>query len=137
MTTYWITNVCALFNSYNLFPFGNDTNENFNALARLIIFATLVSLFVFENESEMVMLMGGSSILLSVILYFVINRSSVMSVRDEMVHTKDFKFKEDLTRNNTKGQDSYNNISGTTKVRGLKSSPMNASYELKRTKFLK
>ena len=38
MTTYWISNTCALTNSINIFPFGNDINENFNALARLIIF---------------------------------------------------------------------------------------------------
>ena len=136
MTTYWISNTCALFNSYNLFPFGNDINENFNALARLIIFATLVAIFVFEKESEMIMLIGGSSIFLSVILYFIMNRRSVISARDEMVYPKEFNFKEDLTRHNTKGQDSYyNNISGTTRVRGLESSPMNASYELKRSKF--
>ena len=136
MTTYWISNVCALFNSYNLFPFGNDINENFNALTRLIIFATLVALFVFEKESEMVMLIGGSSIFLSVILYFIMNRRSVISVRDEMVYPTDFEIKDTMFYN-IKGQDSYNNIPGTTKKRGLESFSMTVPYELKRTNFLK
>lgn len=134
MTTYWISNVCALFNSYNLFPFGNDINENFNALARLIIFATLVSLFVFEKESEMVILIGGSSIFLSIILYFIINRLSVISVRDEMVYPIDVKIKDPISHN-TKGHDKFNNTSATTKKRGLESFPMTSLFELKRTNF--
>lgn len=135
MTTYWISNICALFNSYNIFPYGNDVNENFNALARLIIFITTLSLFVFENNSENVILVGGSLLFLSIILYFVFNRLSVVNVRENSVYNPDIVV-TDPFYHNKKGASSYDNLSGTKKETGIRNPELSSAvYEIKRTIF--
>lgn len=128
MTTYWISNICALFNNYNLFPFSSDINENFNAVARLIIFGTIVALFMFEDDSELVLLICGSLLFLSIIVYFLYNRIYVSDVRDNKI--KDDKSIEKNTYN-TNGYDSLNNVSASTKVTGLKSADYTAIYQKK------
>lgn len=70
MTTYWLSNICSLFDSVNLNPFySNGRNANYNALTRLIIFVTIVALLINPNDKEQILIAGGASILLSIIIY--------------------------------------------------------------------
>jgi hypothetical protein len=71
MTSYWISDICVLFNSFEINPFkGPDRNFKYNALTRLIIVVTLISAIFFNNYKE-IGLTGVISILVSVLIYFV------------------------------------------------------------------
>ena len=132
MTTYWISNLCVLVKSYNIIPFGNDINENFNALARLIIFVTIVSILTFnETESDNILLLGASALILSVIIYFLVNRMYVNFSRDNY---KTVEIKPPIFNNN-KGLDTYDNLSATKKVTGLKDKDYTAFSKIQHTKF--
>lgn len=134
MTTYWISNMCSLINSVNIFPFGNDINENFNALARLIIFSTIISLIIFDDYNpDNILLFGASSLILSVIMYFLINRILVNISRDEMTY-QEIKIKEPII-DNQKGVNDYNNLSGTKKEHGLKNADFKSFYKITQSKF--
>lgn len=70
MTTYWLSNICSLFDSLNLNPFySNDRNANYNALTRLIIFVTILALLMNPNDKDQILIAGGVSILLSIFIY--------------------------------------------------------------------
>lgn len=72
MTTYWISDVCSLFNSMNLNPFtSGDKNEKFNSLTRLIIIITLVSSLLFGSMSTEIIVAGLVSITSSVVIYLL------------------------------------------------------------------
>lgn len=132
MTTYWISNLCVLLKSYNIIPFENDINENFNSLARLIIFVTIVSILTFnETESDNILLLGSSFLILSVIVYFLVNRIYVNFSRDNY-KTVDIK---PPSFNNNKGLDNYDNISSTKKVTGLRNKDYTAFTKIQHTKF--
>ena len=71
MTSYWISDICILFNSFEINPFvGPDKNFKYNALTRLIILITLISAIFFDNYRD-IGLTGLISLMLSVIIYFV------------------------------------------------------------------
>jgi len=71
MTSYWISDICVLFNSFEINPFsGTDRNFRYNALTRLIILTTVLSAIFFDNFKEIGMT-GLISLLISVIIYFV------------------------------------------------------------------
>jgi hypothetical protein len=71
MTSYWISDICILFNSFEINPFvGPDKNFKYNALTRLIILITLISAIFFDNYKD-IGLAGLISLMLSVIIYFV------------------------------------------------------------------
>jgi len=134
MTTYWISNLCVLLKSYNIIPFGNDINENFNALARLIIFITIVAILTFnETESDNILLLGSSFLILSVVIYFLVNRIYVNFSRDNY-KTADIK---PLNFNNNKGLDNYDNMSSTKKVTGLRNKDYTAFTKIQHTNFKK
>jgi hypothetical protein len=78
MTTYWISDVCSLFNSFNINPFtGDDKNYKFNSLTRLIIVVTLLSALLFNNNSKDILIAGSFSLVLSVIIYLLTYNSKL------------------------------------------------------------
>jgi hypothetical protein len=78
MTTYWISDVCSLFNSFNINPFtGEDKNYKFNSLTRLIIVVTLLSAILFNNNSKDILIAGAFSLVLSIIIYLITYNSKV------------------------------------------------------------
>lgn len=75
MTTYWLSDFCALINSFNIIPFNNkDKNEDFNALTRLIILATVI-LYIKHKDTE-ILLGGLISVISTVIIYLLFTKSS-------------------------------------------------------------
>jgi hypothetical protein len=71
MTTYWISDICILFNSFEINPFvGKDKNFRYNALTRLIILTTVLSAIFLNNFNEII-ITGAISLLISVLVYFV------------------------------------------------------------------
>jgi len=134
MTTYWISNTCALTNSVNIFPFGNDINENFNALARLIIFATIMALVILDDYNpDNILLFGSSALALSVIIYFLVNRIFVNLSREEMVYHIPRIIEPNY--DNQKGVNTYKNISATKKEHGLKNADYTSFYKITQSKF--
>ena len=134
MTTYWISNTCALTNSINIFPFGNDMNENFNALARLIIFATIMALVILDDYNpDNILLFGSSGLVLSVIIYFLVNRMFINLSRDEVVYQ--IPRITEPKYNNKKGVNTYENISSTKKEHGLRNADYTSFYKITQSKF--
>ncbi len=86
MGSYWYTDPCILFSSFNIFPFlGETQNANYNALARLIILVTLItSIFSGDNYVE-VMSLGVLSIFLSNIIYDTTHSDAVDRVTPRTV----------------------------------------------------
>lgn len=71
MTSYWISDICILFNSFEINPFsGTDRNFRYNALTRLIILTTVLSAIFFGNFKE-IGITGLISLIISVLIYFV------------------------------------------------------------------
>jgi len=70
MTSYWLSNFCALYSSLNIIPFiGNDKNFQYNSLTRLIILVTIIS-YIYTQDIN-VILAGISSVTISVVIYFL------------------------------------------------------------------
>ena len=120
MTSFWLSNPCVLTSSLNLFPFGDELNKNFNAIARVIIIFTVVLTFAFEQESELIMMSGGFALMISVLLYFMITRMSVSFSREDMRS-----FFGERERN----------VNPTTKVRGLHGTKISDFYGISRQNF--
>jgi hypothetical protein len=89
MTSYWISDICILFNSFEINPFsGKDKNFRYNALTRLIILTTVLSAIFFNNFNEIV-ITGGISLLISVLIYFVsFNRDLSYKPHESLVSTE-------------------------------------------------
>jgi len=80
MTTYWLSDFCSLFNSANINPFmGEDKNFKFNSLTRLIILVTVLAAVLFMDHKNEILLAGGVSIFMSVIIYMLTYNSAEMS----------------------------------------------------------
>ena len=80
MTTYWLSDFCSLFNSANINPFwGDDKNFKFNSLTRLIILITTVSALVFKEHTNEILIAGGISVFVSVIIYMLTYNSAEMA----------------------------------------------------------
>jgi len=89
MTSYWLSNYCSLFSSFNIIPFtGDNKNYQYNSLTRLIILMTLLG-YLYTLEIN-VIYSGIISLLISIIFYFVtFNSSSVeKSVENPSVENK-------------------------------------------------
>ena len=70
MTSYWLSNFCALFASLNVIPFiGEDKNYQYNSLTRLIILVTILG-YVYTEDIN-VIFSGLLSLTLSVVFYFL------------------------------------------------------------------
>ena len=92
MTTYWLSDFCALFNSLNVNPFlGDDKNFKFNSLTRLIILSSIIFSILFADNANEIFLAGGISLFLSVIIYMLTYNSTDMSLG----LNKEFKLYED------------------------------------------
>jgi len=88
MTTYWISDICALFTSLNINPFGSkDKNKNFNALTRLIIAVTVATSIIDKNNFENIIIAGCISVLLSVLIYL----STYNSYSETEMYTENIK----------------------------------------------
>lgn len=106
MTTYWLSNICSLFDSLSLNPFySKDRNANYNALTRLIIFVIIVALLINPNEKEQILLAGGASLLLSIIIYLCTMNSEN---KEEVIN------QVDNIRGSTGETININSIPGTT-----------------------
>lgn len=87
MTTYWLSDFCSLFNSSNINPFiGEDKNYKFNSLTRLIIVVTVVFAILFNSNANEILLGGGISIFLSIIIYMLTYNSAEMSIEFNNAH---------------------------------------------------
>lgn len=72
MTTYWLSDSCALLKSLNVIPFGNeDINEDYNSLTRLIILVTFAMAFLRPDDYSNILISGIISVCLTVIFYFM------------------------------------------------------------------
>ena len=70
MTSYWLSNICTLFSSFNILPYtGNDKNYQYNSLTRLIILVTILAYIYTEDIN--ILFSGFISLTLSVVFYFV------------------------------------------------------------------
>ena len=70
MGSYWYSNPCILFSSFNIFPFsGESQNENYNSLTRLIIFITLITAILSGDYYIQVIALGITSIFMSDFIY--------------------------------------------------------------------
>ena len=83
MTSYWLSNFCALYSSLNIIPFiGNDKNFQYNSLTRLIILVTIIS-YIYTQDIN-VILAGISSVTISVVIYFLtFNTKSVENLSEK------------------------------------------------------
>ncbi len=72
MTSYWLSDICSLTNSANINPFASgDKNFKFNSLTRLIILITLCSYVFLPHDRNQILLAGGISLSLSIIIYML------------------------------------------------------------------
>jgi|TARA_B110001450_G_scaffold42652_1_gene38917 hypothetical protein len=70
MTSYWLSNFCALFSSLNVIPFiGEDKNYQYNSLTRLIILVTILG-YIFTEDVNIIF-SGFISLILSIVFYFI------------------------------------------------------------------
>ena len=68
--SYWFSNPCALFGSFNINPFlDSDPNEKYNSLSRLIIVFT-IGFAIFSGDNYLLTLgIGILSFLASLLIY--------------------------------------------------------------------
>ena len=89
MTSYWISDICILFNSFEINPFrGTDRNFRYNALTRLIILTTVLG-GIFLNNFQEIGITGAISLLISVLVYFVSsNKDMNYSTHESLLSTE-------------------------------------------------
>jgi len=76
MSTYWLSNFCSLYSSFNINPFyGDDRNEKFNSLTRLIILVTLITFLIYKDKN--ILIAGVISIIITVIIYLFTFNSGI------------------------------------------------------------
>lgn len=113
MTTYWFTDLCALFNSISINPFyGTDKNYQYNSLTRLIIVVTIIAAIKYPKDRLKIISSGAFSLLLSVCVYFItLNSASAVESRTIQDLPTDFSNIEDrggLTNQGKKLLEDYN-----------------------------
>tara|TARA_B110001450_G_scaffold98240_1_gene93190 strand:+ start:5250 stop:5756 length:507 start_codon:yes stop_codon:yes gene_type:complete len=89
MTSYWLSNFCALFSSFNIIPYtGNDKNYQYNSLTRLIILVTILGYIYTEDIN--IIFSGIISLILTVVFYFVTfnSRSVENSIENYKIEQK-------------------------------------------------
>ena len=120
MTTYWISDICVLITSLDINPFNKgDKNKQFNALTRLIIAVTLISAIFQKDDYENIILAGGISILLSVLIYL----SSYNTYSENFLYSENYVNDEKInTTVSDNSKKMYNeNIHDLTLEKGIKS----------------
>tara|TARA_B100001142_G_scaffold300746_1_gene325775 strand:+ start:342 stop:878 length:537 start_codon:yes stop_codon:yes gene_type:complete len=81
MTSYWLSDICSLTNSVNINPLAEgDKNFKFNSLTRLIIFVTIISTFLPEQNTDTILLAGCISVVLSIVIYMLTHNSGKKSL---------------------------------------------------------
>jgi hypothetical protein len=89
MSTYWLSDFCSLFTSFDINPFSNESkNEKYNALTRLIIIITLISSLIFNKQQNNILLAGAFSVFISLIIYLLTHNNSVSFKREPSDYTK-------------------------------------------------
>lgn len=109
MTTYWLSDTCALLKSFNIIPFGNeDINEDYNSLTRLIILVTVVLAFIKPEEYVNILLTGVVSICITIMFYFM--NFNIMN-KDEKKYIKPkTEEKKEMDIGNVSGEQLNNSI---------------------------
>jgi len=112
MTSYWFTDLCALFNSISINPFyGTDKNYQYNSLTRLIIVVTIIASMQYPKDRLKIISSGMFSILLSVCVYFItLNSANAVESRTIQDLSTEFSNVEDtggLTNHGKKLLDDY------------------------------
>lgn len=107
MSTYWLSDFCSLFTSFDMNPFSNESkNERYNALTRLIIIVTLISSLIFNKQQNNILLAGAFSVFISLIIYLLTINSSVSFKKNPSDYTKlkdYFGNDYEITRSKTSG----------------------------------
>tara|TARA_Y100001958_G_C21247959_1_gene580006 strand:+ start:1985 stop:2626 length:642 start_codon:yes stop_codon:yes gene_type:complete len=107
MSTYWLSDFCSLFMSFDINPFSKEPkNERYNALTRLIILVTLISALIFHKHQNNILLAGLASVVISLVLYLLTSNSSVSFKKEpsEFTKLKDYFGEEyEITKNKTSG----------------------------------
>tara|TARA_Y100000361_G_scaffold144674_1_gene152957 strand:- start:4758 stop:5306 length:549 start_codon:yes stop_codon:yes gene_type:complete len=117
MTSYWFTDLCAIFNSFSINPFyGRDKNQQYNSLTRLIIVATIVAAINYPNDYATILSTGMFSILLSVCIYFItLNSSNSVESRTIQDIPTDFGSEEDKGGLTNRGKELLEDYNTNTK----------------------
>jgi hypothetical protein len=104
MTSYWLSNFCALYSSLNIIPFiGNDKNFQYNSLTRLIIFVTIIS-YIYTQDIN-VILAGIASVTISAIIYFLtFNTKSVENLSEKYLDKNETSIDKIIKDDNTINQ---------------------------------
>lgn len=118
MTTYWLSDFCSLFNSYNINPFiGDNKNFKFNSLTRLIIFVTLLFALLNSKNSNQILTAGVISIFLSIIFYmFTYNLSTELSVSNNKNVLENYKESQEILKDINKDLETNITKTGQTVI---------------------
>jgi hypothetical protein len=95
MTTYWFSDICSLFNSFEINPFsGPDKNFKYNSLTRLIILIS-VTASICTGQYMQFSIAGIISIILSLLIYFAtFNKDMLYANTDQILkNIEDREFK--------------------------------------------
>ena len=117
MTSYWFTDLCAIFNSFSINPFyGRDKNQQYNSLTRLIIVSTIIAAINNPKDYATIISTGMFSILLSVCIYFItLNSSNSVESRTIQDIPTDFGSEEDKGGLTNRGKELLQDYNTNTK----------------------
>tara|TARA_B100000902_G_scaffold398643_1_gene466195 strand:- start:5372 stop:5926 length:555 start_codon:yes stop_codon:yes gene_type:complete len=117
MTSYWFTDLCAIFNSFSINPFyGRDKNQQYNSLTRLIILSTIIAAFNYPKDYAVILSAGLFSILLSVCIYFItLNSSNSVDTRTITDLSTEFSNEEDRGGLTNRGKELLEDYNTNTK----------------------
>tara|TARA_Y100000389_G_scaffold204201_1_gene255531 strand:- start:19702 stop:20250 length:549 start_codon:yes stop_codon:yes gene_type:complete len=117
MTSYWFTDLCAIFNSLSINPlYGKDKNQQYNSLTRLIIISTIFAAIKYPDDYKVILSTGMFSILLSVCIYFLtLNSSNSSESRTIMNLPTDFSSEEDKGGLTNRGKELLKDYNTNTK----------------------
>ena len=134
MTSFWISDICVLFTSFNVNPFSDgNINHRFNSLTRLIIITAILSTIFIDIKS--VLMSTIISLIFTVIFYMIRFDKSKYRIEPETLYEEENKgeIKEnkvesyDLTKINS--EKDYNKNIGTNKE-GIKNFDATKLYKL-------
>jgi len=133
MTSYWFSDLCALFNSISINPFyGTDKNYQYNSLTRLIIVATIIAAINYPKDGPIILGSGMFSILLSVCVYFLtLNSKSAIESRTIQDLPTDFSNVEDKGGLTNHGKDLLKDYDTNTKNSFLINRPVKNTDNIK------
>ncbi len=133
MTSYWFSDLCALFNSISINPFyGTDKNYQYNSLTRLIIVVSLAFAYNYPEDYVIILATGLFSVLLSVCVYFVtLNSSAAVESRTIQDLPTDFSKIEDKGGLTNHGKDLLKDYNTNTKNSFLINRPVKNTDNIK------